>query len=114
MAVEMQVTVTSESDWQRAETILQALLKEHVLAYTEQARAQQKWRTAQYYTKWEVSEAAVHTDLAANGILFTLKFTTPIGMRRDVVTLLSKAILERFKAAGNIYLAYSTMRVVQS
>jgi small-conductance mechanosensitive channel len=112
MAVEMQITITSESDWKSADRILQELLKEHVFSYAEQARAQQKWRTAQYYTKWEVSEPAVHMDLGANGLIFTLKFTAPIGMRRDVVTLLSKSIVERFGAAG-IRLAYSTMRVVQ-
>lgn len=114
MAIELQTTVTYESNWKKAEEILTALLKEHVGAYAEQARAQQRWRTAQFYTMWEVGEPAVHTDLATSGITFTMKCTVPIGMRRDVITLLSKSILEKFNAEGDIHLAYSTLRVLQN
>lgn len=112
MSVEMQVTVTYDSDWRKAEHILLETLSKEAGAYTEQARKQQRRRTALFYTVWEVGEPEVHTDLAANGILFTLKFTVPIGRRRPVITSLSRTILERFNAEPSINLAYNTIHVV--
>lgn len=112
MSVEMQVTVTYDSDWKKAKTILEEALKTEAGAFTEQARKQQRRRTALFYTMWEVSEPEVHTDVAASGILFTLKFTVPIGMRRTVISALTKTVLERFTAENKINLAYNTVHVV--
>lgn len=112
MSVEMQATVTYASDWKKAEAILHEALKTEALEFTEQARTQQRRRTALFYTMWEVGEPEVHVDLADNGILFTLKFTVPIGKRRTVVTNLSRTILEKFKAESDIDLAYNTIHIV--
>ncbi len=112
MSVEMQVTVTYASDWKKAEQLLHEALKVEALEFTEQARAQQRRRTALFYTMWEVCEPEVHVDLANNGIMFTLKFTVPIGKRRQVVTDLSRTILEQFHAHKNIDLAYNTIHIV--
>jgi|GEM_PF-359237 len=108
---ELQVTITYDSDWQKAEKILRELLNAETIAFTEQAKHQQNRRTAHFYSSWEVSEPEVHLDLASSGLLFTLKFTVPIGQRRSVVTRLSHTILERFEAA-HIDLAFNTIRVI--
>ncbi|MBP7114259.1 MAG: mechanosensitive ion channel [Candidatus Peribacteraceae bacterium] len=112
MGVEMQVTVTYDSDWKKAETILLEALIQEAGMFTEQARKQQRRRTALFYTVWEVGEPEVHTDLAASGILFTLKFTVPIGRRRSVVTAVTKSILDQFTPENGIHLAYNTIHVV--
>lgn len=112
MSVEMQVTITYDSDWKRAEDILKDCLRKVALEYTQQARVQQRRRTALFYTAWEVGEPEVHTDLAASGVMFTLKFTVPIGMRRTVVTDLSRTILEKFNAEKDVNLAYNTIHIV--
>ena len=112
MSVEMQVTVSYESDWKKAEAILKETLEAEASAYAEQARRQQRKRTALFYTAWEVSEPEVHVDLADNGILFTLKFTVPIGKRRTVVTNLSRSILEHFGSQHDVNLAFNTIRIV--
>lgn len=112
MGVEMQVTVTYGSDWKKAEQIVLETLMTEAGAFTEQARKQQRRRTALFYTVWEVGEPEVHTDVAASGILFTLKFTVPIGKRRAVVTAITKTLLEKFTPENGISLAYNTVHVV--
>ncbi len=112
MGVEMQVTVTYDSDWKKAEEILLEALRMEAGQFTEQARKQQRRRTALFYTVWEVGEPEVHTDLAVNGVLFTLKFTVPIGKRREVVTAITKTVLSAFTPANRISLAYNTIHVV--
>ncbi len=112
MSVEMQVTISYESDWKKAETILKETLNAETAEFTETARRQQRRRTALFYTAWEVSSPEVHVDLAPSGILFTLKFTVPIGKRRTVVTNLSRAILERFGAEYDVNLAFNTIRII--
>lgn len=112
MGVEMQVTVTYDSDWKKAEELLAEMLTKEAGAFVEQARKQQRRRTALFYTVWEVGEPEVHTDIGASGIVFTLKFTVPIGKRRDVVTAITKSILEKFIAKNKIVLAYNTIQVV--
>jgi small-conductance mechanosensitive channel len=112
MGVEMQVTITYSSDWRKAEAILTDTLKAETMEYTEQARAQQRRRTALFYTMWEVGEPEVHVDLESSGVLFTLKFTVPIGMRRAVVTKLTRSILQKFDAERDVSLAYNTIHIV--
>lgn len=111
MSVEKQLTITYGSNWQKAKKILEECLAKEVHEYVEQARAQQRRRTALFYTMWEVSEPEVHTDIADSGVLFTLKFTVPIGKRRKVMTNLAHAILEGFGAESDVTLAYNTMQV---
>lgn len=112
MSVEMKVTVTYQSDWESAEKILHSIVIDETEHFVEKARKQQKKRTALFYTAWEVGNPEVHTDLVDSGVLFTLKFTVPIGGRRDTVTKISKRILEEFALAKNIHLAYQTIQVV--
>ncbi len=112
MSVELPVTVTYDSDWQKAEKILKEALLKETAAFSVEARKQQKRRTALYYTAWEVGEPEVHMDMAANGILFTLKFTVPIGSRRSVVTKLSHNIMQHFSGEFDVNLAYNTIHIV--
>lgn len=112
MSVEMKVTITYDSDWRNAEIFLLSALTEETTEFTKQARAQQRRRTALYYTMWEVSDPEVHPDIMDSGVLFTLKFIVPIGSRRTVVTKLTRQILERFDGKAGISLAYPTIQVV--
>ena len=112
MSVEMKVTVTYESDWKSAEKILHDILTEETGRYVDLANKQQKKRTALFYTSWEVVAPDVHVDIADSGVLFTLKFTVPIGGRRETVTKITKHILKEFALAKNVHLAYQTIQVV--
>lgn len=112
MGIEMLVTVTYGSNWHKAEVILLDVLTAETKEYIEQARTQQRRRTALFYTMWEIGDPEVHVDLESNGVLFTLKCTVPIGMRRRVITKLTRTILDTFSAEPDIDFAYNTIQVV--
>ncbi len=112
MSVEVQVTITYASNWRKAEKILNDILMKETKKFSELARTQQRRRTALFFTMWEVGEPEVHVDLASSGVQFTLKFIVPIGKRRDVVTNLSREILEQFNADREVELAYNTIQIV--
>ncbi len=112
MSVEVEVTITYNSNWRKAEEILKEILIKQTSEFAELARAQQRRRTALFFTMWEVGEPEIHVDLASSGVQFTLKFIVPIGQRRTVVTALSREILEQFNADREVELAYNTIQIV--
>lgn len=109
---EMQITITYESNWQKAEKIIHEILLKETKEFTAAARKQQSKRTYLYYIPVEPSDGIVYTDIASSGVTFTLRFNVPIGFRRDVATKVSKDILKKFGKEKDIQLAYSTVRVV--
>lgn len=112
MGIEMLVTVTYGSNWHKAQDILLDVLTTETKVFVEQARTQQHRRTALFYTMWDIGDPDVHVDLESSGVLFTLKCTVPIGMRRKVITTLTRTILDRFNAEPDVDFAYNTIQVV--
>jgi small-conductance mechanosensitive channel len=109
---EMLLTVTYESDWRKAETILQQILQEETSTFAEKEFLQARKRTWYFYVSAEPKVPQVYTDIASDGVLFTLRFTVPIGKRRDVLSKISHKILDRFAAEKDIHIAYRTTRVI--
>jgi small-conductance mechanosensitive channel len=112
MEGEIPVTVTYGSDWKRAGEILRQILQEEVGEYVERARRQHMHRTAHFFASQEPPEPRVFTDIAADGILFTLRFQVPIGQRRTLGSRIASKVLERF-SQEKIVLAYKTVQVIQ-
>jgi small-conductance mechanosensitive channel len=108
---EMQVTVTYEGDWKKAETILQEILVEETQQFTEKEQRQSEKRTWLFYVSDETKVPQVYTDLASDGVLFILRFSVPVGRRREVISKISQKILEHFEKEPHIELAYRTSRV---
>jgi len=111
---DLNITITYESNWQKAEEILNALLKKHTEEFSKQAQEQQRRRTTLFYTVWEVSDPQVHIDIAESGVQFSMRFYVPIGGRRTIVTALSRDILLAFDAEKSVELAYTTYRIVKN
>lgn len=109
---EMHITVTYESNWKKAHTLLHEIVTIETGAYTEHERTQQRERTRMMYIHRQISGPEVYMDLAADGVEFILRFSVPIGERRIIVSTLSKKILERFEQEGDIALAYKTVRSI--
>ncbi|MDD3897033.1 MAG: mechanosensitive ion channel [Candidatus Peribacteraceae bacterium] len=110
LRAEMPVTVTYESNWERAETILKRILEEETSTFGEVDQRQYAMRTLLYYIPRQSRGPAVHVKLGADGIEFTLRYFAPIGEQRPVATVIAKRILRAFKEAGDIELAYKTTR----
>ncbi len=111
LKAEMQVTITYESDWQKAEKLLYRLIEEETAPYTEEAKKQHQRRMWIYHEAKEPTAAIVYLEAGGSGIVFTLRFLIPIGSRRLVTTKLTRRILEEF-AKEKIEIAYNTLRVI--
>ncbi|PIP65475.1 hypothetical protein COW95_01650, partial [Candidatus Peregrinibacteria bacterium CG22_combo_CG10-13_8_21_14_all_49_11] len=96
MKVEMQVTITFESNWKKAEAVLSEVLADETDAYAEEEGKQYSRRTRQLFSKSEPLKSRVLKTIAADGVQFLLRFTAPIGLQRTVVSALTGHILERF------------------
>lgn len=106
--------ITFESNWKKAEQILQEILQEETREFAEKEQLQHVRRTRMFYVPFESGTPKVFKTIAADGIKFTLKFSTPIGEWRPVISHITEKVLERFAQAGDIELAYRTSRVYAS
>lgn len=107
---EILITITFESNWEKAEAILTEVTDEITLLYADNDEKQLKKREKKFFLPQRVKGNQVHMEIAEDGVMFTLRFTVPIGERRPVVTKLSKEILKRFAKEKDISLAYKTIR----
>lgn len=99
MEAEISITVTVDSDWQKAEEILRQILHDEVEQYVPRARLQHTLRTAYFFASLEPPDPRIFVDITEKGVQFTLRFSLPIGQRRSTVTRIYREILTRFAAA---------------
>lgn len=111
LKAEMQVTITYESDWRKAEQILHRLMEEETAPYTKEAQKQHQRRMWIFHEAKEPTAANVYIEAGSSGIVFTLRFLIPIGSRRLITTKLTRRLLEEF-TKEKIILAYNTLRVI--
>lgn len=111
LKAEMQVTITYESDWKKAEQLLTRIVEDVTTPYTEEARTQHQHRMWIYHEAKEPTAATVYMEAGVSGIVFTLRFLIPIGARRFVTTIITRRVLEEF-AQEKIDIAYNTLRVI--
>jgi len=109
---EIRLTITYESDWRKAKTLLEKILTEETTQYTERERAQQLYRTRLMLIRRQVLGPRVFLDIADDGVLFMLRFPAPIGEKRTVVTALTEKILTMLEKTPDIELAYRTVRSI--
>ncbi|MBM3227914.1 mechanosensitive ion channel [Candidatus Peribacteria bacterium] len=108
---EMGFTLTLESDWHKAETILGEILDRVTGEYTRAARKQYDVRTRTLFVRQEPSGPEIYMDIAGDGIAVRLRFTIPIGMRRAVITQITQETLHAFAKEEHVSLAYRTSMV---
>ena len=107
---EMRIIITFESNWRKAHTLLLDILRSITEPYDEADMLQHQERTRMYYIPRNSRGPAVHMDIVADGVEFTLRFSVPIGERRPIVTAITQKMLDAFEKEGNIDFAYKTIR----
>lgn len=108
---ELKFVLTLESNWMKAEKILREILERVTGQYTEAARRQYGTRTRTLFIQHDPTGAVLYTDIVSDGIEMTLRFTIPIGMRREVGSEIVREVLKRFSLESDIGLAYRTSMV---
>ncbi len=103
--------ITFESDWERAEAVVQAALDEHA-PHLEPARAQTEIRgsMAAYRIRYTHTTPITYLTVKESGVLITGRVLVEARRRRAVEQAIWKSILRAFAAEPNIQLAYPTVR----
>lgn len=111
---ELQVLVTFESDWRAAKTLLQEMLDQHSLQFTEGASRELAKAARKLYLKSGTLTPIVYTSVEASGVRLSMRMIIPPRRRRGIEAGLWESILDTFNAHPDIELAYPTTRFYQT
>lgn len=90
------LTVTADSDWHKAKRILEDIVAKHTDGFAKQAQSQYARRTENFYSPPEPFGSRVYMEVTDKGVVFTVRFTAPIGQRRSVSSAITEDVLSRF------------------
>lgn len=112
---EMDVVITFESDWERAEQLLLAALEYHSIDATETTASEELKRASQkYLIKYGILTPTVYVKVDHNGICLTGRVLVPVRQRRSINSEIWRRVLEVFGEEPSVELAYPTTRIVRS
>lgn len=108
---EIQVLVTFESDWKRAEEIVREIITAHAPDPEKAGAAADLERTAtQYYIQFRHLTPTVYVRAEDSGVRLTGRMLVQARSRRGINSAVWRAILDAFDAEPNVALAYPTVR----
>lgn len=111
---EIDFTVTFESDWERARTIVEELGVETFQPHREEIESGFRRLESDYAFRYGATTPIVYTSIGASGINLRLRYLTHVRQRRGNRDLISRRVLQRFREEPNIELAYPTSRVYRT
>jgi small-conductance mechanosensitive channel len=110
---EVRVTITFESDWKRAETLLREIGEEmhaELAPLLEEGFHRLEHR---YAFKYGTLTPIVYLTISRFGVELTLRFLTGLRRHRGSVDRVSRRILSAFAAEPAVQLTYPTYRLVE-
>jgi small-conductance mechanosensitive channel len=107
---ELPITVTFESDWEKAKRILSELAEKHSILNTEEARNQVRRAARKYMIYFEYLTPIVWTAVADQGVTLTIRYICEPRKRRSTATALWEDVLRAFAKTDDIDFAYPTTR----
>ncbi len=110
---EMDVTVTFESDWDKARQIMLERAMKGADEMKQRVESALKRLTKKYPIKYSTLTPAVYVRIVDNGVKLTLRYLTDARRRRIVGDELSRGILQDFEACSDVNFAYPTYRIVK-
>jgi small-conductance mechanosensitive channel len=111
---EMQLTVTFDSDWRRAEEILNEVgnaIHEEIAPELEQGFRKLERR---YAFKYGMLTPIVYVSIGPSGVELTLRFLVHVRRRRGAIDHASRRILAEIAAEPTIRVAYTAFRIHSS
>lgn len=111
---EMDLTITFESDWERAEEIIRAIGMEIYEPHAEEIQTGFRQLESAYAFRYGVTTPIVYVSIAASGVNLRLRYLTHVRQRRGNRDAISREVLKRFGEAERIELAYPTSRVYRT
>lgn len=109
---EIIITVTFESDWQKAKKILSDITNKHVLKCSKLAEEELRKASKKYVILYNKLTPIVYTSVVGSGINLTIRYLCETRKRRTTSEKMWEDILREFKNHDDIDLAYSTQRLI--
>lgn len=111
---EVAVLVTFESNWKRAETILNEIALEDFNQKREQIQERVKRVKRDFMLQYNFISPKVYISIKDSGVLLTLRYMVRCRRRRTLEDIIAREILERFGTESDIDFAYPTVRVYRN
>lgn len=111
---EIEFQVTFESDWERAREIMTEIGREVYEPHAEEIEAGFRQLENTYAFRYGITTPIVYTSISASGVTLRLRYLTHVRQRRGNRDQISREVLNRFREAPGIELAYPTSRVYRT
>jgi len=108
---ELRVTVTFESDWRRAKSILSSVAGDLTADITQEATETRRRDEERFLIHYRSLTPVVYTSVVDSGVLLTLRYLCRPRERRGMEGELWERILEALTEVPQVALAYPTQRV---
>ncbi|MGH8698700.1 MAG: mechanosensitive ion channel family protein [Burkholderiales bacterium] len=109
---EVPVLVTFESDWKKAKTVLEAIATRHAERLTPEAERALVAASRQYLIYFKKLTPIVYTKVVEDGVRLTIRYLIDPRARRGSEQAIWQDVLDEFRAAPDIDLAYPTRRAI--
>ncbi len=107
---ELPVTVTFESNWEKAKEILTRIASEHSAVKSEAAERQVRRAAQKFMIFFQHLTPIVWTSVAAHGITLTMRYLAEPRNRRTSASRMWEEVLREFAKSPDIDFAYPTQR----
>ena len=108
---EIPVTVTFESNWEKAKEILTVIVTKETAREGSDAQRSMRLASRQFLIRADGAPAAVYTKIVADGVLLTVRYLCEARRRRATEQAICEAILEAFSQTPDVDFAYRTSRI---
>jgi small-conductance mechanosensitive channel len=107
---ELGITVTFESNWEKAKDILSEIATKHSLLKSQEAQDQVRKAARKYMIHFEYLTPIVWTSVVDNGVTLTIRYICDPRKRRSSEGAIWEEVLKAFGTADDIDFAYPTTR----
>jgi small-conductance mechanosensitive channel len=107
---ELPITITFESNWDKAKQVLKDVAVKHSIVKTQEAQEQIRRAARKYMIYFQHLTPIVWTSVAENGVTLTVRYICEPRKRRSSESEVWEDVLMAFSAADDIDFAYPTTR----
>ena len=108
---EIPITVTFESDWRKAKTLLERILQQRVESVSDEADRFIRDASRRFLIRSASVRPAVYTRIVSDGVELTLRYVCEARSRRSSTETVCEAVLDAFHREPDIDFAYRTSRI---
>lgn len=109
---ELPITVTFESDWRKAKSILEAIASSEAGGVSQEAERSRKRTAKRFLIHYAKLTPAVYTSVQDSGVMLTIRYLCRPRERRGTAQAMWERVLPAFAEHPDITLAYPTQRVM--